>query len=102
MAVSSWTVRASTISCRSTPSQRKFYRTVIRVEVLTEDPRALAKAEDLHQVADLLNGCWDSTGFWTITKGPTTLNGKQAARYLAKDGGDPGVMNLNEKGEDVE
>ena len=79
---------------------RKFYRSVIAVEVIHEDPRALAKLEGLDEVHNLITD-GPCSGIWNVTKGPTEMNGRQAAKYLLKEGSDPEVLGIDEKGDDV-
>ena len=82
-------------------THRKFYRSIITVEVIHEDHRALAKLEGLDEVHNLITD-GPCSGFWNVTKGPTAMNGRQTARYLLKEGSDPEVLGLTERGEDVE
>jgi hypothetical protein len=81
-------------------TKRKFYRTVIRVEVLHEDPRALAGDLTLADVHEIITS-GGATGSWNVSEGPFVLNGKRMAELLIKEGSDPAIFDLNEKGEYV-
>ena len=81
-------------------TRRKFYRTIIKVEVLHEDPRVLAKLEGLDEVHALITD-GPCSGFWNVTRGPTEMNGLQTARLLLKQGSDPEFFSLDERGNDA-
>ena len=78
-------------------TNRKFYKTVIQVEVLSEDP---FEWEDLSDVC------------YAITEGDCSgkveeiarkeINGKECARRLIQQESDPGFFHLTEDGEDDE
>ena len=78
-------------------STRKFYKTRIVVEVLSENP--LSEGLELDSVHwGITNGDWSGTVKWHP---PQKLNGKQAAAALRKQGSDPGWFQLTDKGEDA-
>lgn len=79
-------------------SKRKFYKTVIIVEILSEKPNY--EPVSLHSLSDDIS-TGDCSGSWTVKK-QTVLNGKQMAKALEKQGSDPEFFNLTEKGEDIE
>lgn len=78
-------------------TERKFYKTLVTVEVLSEEPLTVLSLEQLH---------------YMITDGPcsghikepvqTVLNGKEAADALAEQASDPSFFRLTEAGEDVD
>lgn len=73
---------------------RKFYRTLIQVEVLTEDPYS---PEDLSNVAeDITTG--DASGTFRITKSEE-VDGPTMAKLLIAQGSDPGFFSLTDDGE---
>jgi hypothetical protein len=76
---------------------RKFYRTVVQVEVLSEEPYNF---ESLQQTAyDIEEG--DCSGTCDVIK-TQVLNGKQVVAALDKQGSDSEFFRLNEDGNDVE
>ena len=79
-------------------TDRKFFKTVIKFTVLSEEP--IPEGMNLENIA---NECMD--GSWSMGNAShkeTELNGKQAARALALQGSDPGFFSLNDKGEDAD
>ena len=79
-------------------STRTFYRTIITVEVLSEDP--LPPEMDLEDVAlEIHSG--DYSG--DVKFGPAEpVDGPEMARLLKAQGSAPEFFQLNEDGEDVE
>jgi hypothetical protein len=79
-------------------TDRKFHKTIIKVEVLSEEP--IPEGMDLQNViAECTEGGWSMRQFgWKETE----LNGKQAAKALLLQGSDPGFFQLDEKGNDAE
>lgn len=79
-------------------TDRKFYKTVIKIEVLSEEP--IPSGMDLENViAECKEGACSMRQFgWKETE----LNGKQAAKGLLLQGSDPGFFQLTEKGEDTD
>jgi riboflavin synthase len=76
---------------------RKFYKTVITVEVLSEEPY---DETDLSQVSyDITEG--HHSGVVKITSNEE-LTGKQAADELKAQGSDTDFFLLDENGDDVE
>jgi hypothetical protein len=82
---------------RGKMSDRKFYKTVITVEVLSEEPVAFGDLGGLH-CAITEGGC---SGDYTEGK-TKTLSAKQAVRELLKQGSDPSFFRLTETGADAE
>lgn len=80
-----------------TPSTRKFYRTVITVEVLSEEP--LDPTVSLADVESAITD-GDCSGDVKFTASET-LTGPQTADALMKQGSDPEFFRLTENGEDV-
>ena len=79
-------------------SKRKFYKTVITIEVLSEEP--IEPGTDLETIAhECKEGDW-SLGY--VNEKETILNGKQAAKALLNQASDPSFFQLNAKGEDIE
>ncbi len=79
-------------------TKRKFYKTRIVVEVLSEEP--LSEDQELDSVHwGITNGDWSGTVKWSP---PKVLNGAQAARALRSQGSDPGFFRLDDKGGDEE
>ena len=78
---------------------RKFYKTKITIEVLSEEP-----IPDDMNIADI--AFEGEEGMFSIgnTKNykQTVLNGKQAANALKKQGSAPSFFLLNDEGEDNE
>ena len=82
-------------------TNRKFYRSVITVEVLHEDPRALAGDITLADVHDIIT-TGGATGSWHVSGGPYVLSGKQMAKLLLREGSDPEFFELDGHGNDVQ
>lgn len=78
-------------------SKRKFYKTEIKVTVLSEDPYDY---ESLSQVAFDIEG-GDCSGEVKVIK-KERLTGKEAAKALQKQGSDPEFFQLTEEGEDID
>lgn len=76
---------------------RKFYKTKITFEVLSEDP-----IDDKWEMQDIVAECIDG-GFSGATVGnkQTILNGKQMAKALEKQGSSPEFFQIDEKGNDI-
>jgi hypothetical protein len=79
------------------PTARRFYRTVIRYEVLSEKPLVHVSLSDLQELCDSGPNCGRFLSF--NTKG---LNGRQAALALYTAGSEPGFFRLTDDGEDSE
>jgi hypothetical protein len=78
-------------------TERKFYRTVIEVVVLSQEPYDPVDLSTIHW--DIVDG--DCSGQWGI-KNTKELNGKQAAKALHQQGSDPSFFRLDEKGNDYD
>jgi hypothetical protein len=79
-------------------TSRKFYRTVYRIEVLSEEP--IPGDLDIEDVArEITTG--DYSGLVTHDD-PEELDGPQAASALIAQGSDPGFFCLDEHGNDFE
>lgn len=77
---------------------RKFYKTVITIEVLSED-----KIPAWMELPDILNECIEgSFSKRELGEKETELNGKQAAKALSKQGSDSSFFRLDEKGNDLD
>ena len=78
-------------------SKRRFHRTLIQVEVLSEEPY---NPESLAEVAnDIVQG--DCSGKWDV-KLQTEVTGRTMAKLLQDQGSDPEFFMLTEDGEDTE
>lgn len=75
-------------------TNRKFYRTTVVIEILTEDKHYNPQCLE-HIGLDISSG--DCSGTWKITKSET-LNGKQAAKALIAQGSDPEFFGIDEDG----
>lgn len=77
-------------------SRRTFFRTVLKVEILSEEPFS---AGDLSDVAYAITegGC---SGMWETTVDNQHIDGKEAAALLVAQASDPSFFNLNEDGSD--
>jgi hypothetical protein len=72
-------------------SNRKFYRTVIEVVVLSEDPYDFT---DLQRTAfDIVAG--DCSGVCRVAKSEV-CDAEQMAKYLQEQGSDPAFFGINE------
>lgn len=79
-------------------TDRKFYKTKITFEVLSEEP--IPDGMNLDQIqSECYGGSW-SKGELEMTQ--KELNGKQVAKELIKQGSDPEFFGINEKGEDID
>lgn len=78
-------------------SPRKFYKTTLRVVVLSEEP---FEWDDLSGVAYAITD-GDCSGMVEET-GRKTLNGKQTANELIKQGSAPEFFRLTKAGNDTE
>lgn len=78
-------------------TKRKFYKTIIEVEVLSEDP---FRCSDLEAVQyEITEGHCSGV---VKNKGSKALNGEQAAKALLKQGSDPEFFCLDKDGNDSE
>ncbi|HEY3965163.1 MAG TPA: hypothetical protein VGM05_11480 [Planctomycetaceae bacterium] len=79
------------------PSQRKFYRTVIQIEVLSEEPFASMVLEDIAEAVD--EGPCSGR---TKVRRREVVDGPTMAKLLDAQGSDPGFFNLTDVGEDTD
>lgn len=78
-------------------STRTFYRRVVYVTVLSEDPIQEGDLANLHY--HITEGHCSGQ----ITYGPEKqVNGKNMAKALERQGSDPGFFNLTKHGEDTD
>ena len=82
----------------STKSKRKFYRSVIKIEVLSEEPYS---STDLEKIADdITNG--SQSGLVSLEVDSEELDPKVCADKLKEQGSDPDFFMLNDHGHDIE
>lgn len=74
-------------------TNRKYYKHTVVVEIISENDSI---PDNLADIAYQITEGGDS-GKWELTK-TKTLNGKQAAKELTKQGSDPEFFGLDEKG----
>lgn len=80
---------------------RKFYKSIIQVEVLSEDhPISQLCGADLDQINWQIK-YGDCSGCEEIVS-ETEISAKEAAEALLKQGSDPSFFNLNEDGSPLE
>ena len=78
-------------------SSRKFYRTVIQVEVLSEGPLTSTSLSDVaYAITD--GDCSGKVEVQQIQE----INGKRMAALLAGQSSDPGFFMLDDEGNDTE
>ena len=82
-------------------SQRKFYRSVVQVEVLSEDPWSEESLVDLGELAYAITD-GDCSGKATVSVHNEEKNGKEMAELLSAQASDPGFFMLTDDGEDSE
>lgn len=76
---------------------RKYYRTVITVEVLSEGMVGFEDLEDLAQAITV----GDCSGKWEVTS-QEKVDGPTMAKLLKAQNSDPGFLGLDEAGNEVE
>jgi len=79
-------------------SERKFYRTVIQVEVLSEEPYEFNGLEQLAQ--DVTSG--DCSGKDTTIIDNQSVTAPEMAKMLRAQGSDPGFLGLDDEGMEAE
>lgn len=79
-------------------AKRKFYKTTIKVVVLSEGP--LENIESLHDVAYSIDE-GDCSGVWSVKKSEV-ITGKQAANALLKQGSDPEFFQIDKNGKNLD
>lgn len=78
-------------------TKRKFYRTVIQVEILSEEPY---EGDDLETIKyDITEG--HCSGILKDEVRNEVKNGKEMARLLLDQGSDPEFFQIDEEGNDV-
>ena len=82
----------------STKSKRKFYRTIIQIEVLSETPYSSTDLEKIND--DITNG--DQVGDVTIITDSEEMDGKTCADKLAAMGSESDFFCLTVHGHDTE
>jgi hypothetical protein len=78
-------------------TKRKFYKTIITVEVLSEKPLQYSDLSHVHY--EITDG--HCSGIYS-NDSPKILNGKQTAKALLKQGSDPEFFCLDKNGNDSE
>lgn len=80
------------------PSDRKFYKTVVTVTVLSEEP--LCRGTDLKDIAhQIIEGDWSGEVDVGNSKEVTA---SEVAKLLEEQGSDPGFFRLDSEGNDVD
>ena len=77
-------------------TDRKFHKTIIQVEVLSEEPFGYNELSDVHH--QITNG--DCSGTYT-TLSTEELDGRQAADALKAQDSDPEFFQIDEDGNDL-
>lgn len=81
------------------PSDRKFYRTMVHVEVLSEKPLDMEpELQDLVTLAEADDG----VSLATTWDEPVPVDGPTMADLLMKQDNDPEFFGLTEEGEDYD
>lgn len=78
-------------------TSRKFYKTIVRFEVLSEEPIGEVDLDTIHHQTQ--QGDWSGL---MLEPEQTVLNGAEAAEALVQQGSDPGFFGLTEEGEEAE
>ena len=77
---------------------RQFHRSIIKVEVLSEEPY---RPDTLREVAfDIMDG--NCSGSWSVTESNVILTPVEAAIALREQGSDPEFFNLVVRVEDTD
>jgi hypothetical protein len=79
-------------------SKRKFYRSVITVEVLSEEPVSFGTLEQVHEA--ITDG--DCCGLIEDEVQNEEIDAKMAADKLHEHGSEPGFFRLTDEGEDTD
>jgi hypothetical protein len=80
------------------PSKRKFYRSVIQVEVLSEEPVYFDNLTDVHHA--ITNGACSGSVNDLIQN--EVVDGPRMAALLMEQASDPGFFRLTEDGEEAD
>lgn len=78
-------------------TDRKFYKRVVRVEILSEDPIGEVTLETIAE--QVMTGDWDG---WTEWEDLQEMNGKEAAEALISHQADPEFFGLTEDGREID
>ena len=79
-------------------TNRKFHKTIVQIEILSEDP--IGNVTDLDTIHfEITEGSWSGS---TKILSESKLNGQEVAEALFKQGSDPAFFQLDEKGNDIE
>lgn len=78
-------------------TERKFYKKVVQVEILSEDPIGCVSLEQI--AYGITEGDWSGK---LETVSDTELNGKEAVKELLNQGSDCTFFQLDEDGNDVD
>lgn len=79
-------------------SDRKFYRTLVKIEVLSEEP--ISSEIGIETLcAEITTGDYSGLVLWSPGQ---EIDGKTAATALIGQGSDPSFFGLDEEGNDVE
>lgn len=90
-------MNTSVTDLNTSMTERKFYKTVFKVTVLSEEPLG---NPDLEQIKYMITE-GDCSGV-VVASEALELDGKQAVRALYDIGSEPGFFRLTSKGEDCE
>jgi len=87
------------MTTKTSAAARTFYRTLVQVEVLSEDP-----IPDDCTLKDLLEeiDIGDCSGRTEWLKSNEAVTGKRMAKLLQAQGSDPGFFRLTDKGADMD
>ena len=78
-------------------TSRKFYKTIVQVEILSEEPIGEPSLETIHY--NITDGDWSGV---TLIKEQKELDGAEMANELLNQASDSSFFGLTEDGEDVE
>lgn len=78
-------------------TERKFYKTIIPLEFLSEEPIGTQEISNL--IEEAMTGCLSMR---ILENQETILNGKETADALAEQGSDSGFFNLTDCGDDAD
>jgi len=80
-------------------SERKFYKTTIHVEIVSEEPFS-----DGEELQDIVRSCitGGNSFKWDFVRNSEPIDGQYAASMLMDQGSDPGFFQLDEQGNDLE
>jgi hypothetical protein len=79
-------------------TSRKFYKTIVQVEILSEVP--IGEITDLDTIHyNITEGEWNGQ---VSVKSSKELNGKQATKALINQASDPGFFRLDDNGCDLD